>query len=254
MSTSRWMAVGTMSALMLVSGACSTKRYVRDTVNTRATELSAKMDEKDSQLESSIQSNASQVSELSGVTREHGQQISKLDTEVKATDEKASSAMSTGTAARSAADKALNEIQGLNSKFGNRNKMEQKEESAVLFKSGSAKLNKDEEAKLNEFAEKVKQNPDAVLVLEGRTDATGDPIFNIQLGEKRISTIERALVVGQSVPVHQIYKMSYGEDNPAADNKTREGRAQNRAVVLRLFAPALDGAGNSGATMTSSNQ
>jgi len=252
MSTSRWMAVGTISALMLVSGACSTKRYVRDTVNTRATELSAKMEEKDAQLESSIQQNASQVNELSGVTREHGTQIAKLDTEVKATDEKATSAISTGTAAQTAATKALNEIQGLNNKFGNRNKMEQKEEAAVLFKSGSAKLNKEEEAKLSEFAEKVKQNPDAVLVLEGRTDATGDPQYNIQLGEKRISTIERSLVVGQSVPVHQIYKMSYGEDNPAADNKTREGRAQNRAVVMRLFVPAVGG--SSSDTMTSSNQ
>jgi outer membrane protein OmpA-like peptidoglycan-associated protein len=58
--------------------------------------------------------------------------------------------------------------------------------------------------------------------------------------------------VGQSVPVHQIYKMSYGEDNPAADNKTREGRAQNRAVVMRLFVPAVGG--SSSDTMTSSNQ
>ena len=253
MFTSRWMVVGSMSALMLVSGACSTKKFVRESVNNRANEINAKMDEKDAQLESSIQQNASQVSELSGVTREHGTQIAKLDTGLKATDEKASSAMSTGTAAQTAASKALNEIEGLNSKFGNRNRMEQKEESAVLFKTGSAKLNKDDEAKLNEFAEKVKQNPDAVLVLEGRTDATGDPTTNIQLGEKRISTVERALVVGQSVPVHQIYKMSYGEDNPAADNKTREGRAQNRAVVLRLFVPATGDTGN-GATMTSSNQ
>jgi len=254
MFTSRWMVVGSMSALMLVSGACSTKKFVRESVNNRANEINAKMDEKDAQLESSIQQNAGQVNELSGVTREHGTQIAKLDTGLKATDEKAASAMSTGTAAQTSANKALSEIEGLNSKFGNRNHMEQKEESAVLFRTGSAKLNKDDEAKLNEFAEKVKQNPDAVLVLEGRTDATGDPTTNIQLGEKRIATVERTLVVGQSVPVHQIYKMSYGEDNPSADNKTREGRAQNRAVILRLFAPAIGEAGNSGGTMTSSNQ
>ena len=253
MFTSRWMAVGTMSALMLVSGACSTKKFVRETVNNRANEINAKMDEKDQQLESSIQQNASQVNELNGVTREHGTQIARLDTGLKATDEKASSAMSTGTAAQTAANKALNDIQGLNSKFGNRNRMEQQEESAVLFKTGSAKLSKDEEAKLSEFASKVKSNPDAVLVLEGRTDSTGDPTSNIALGERRISTVERQLVVGQSVPVHQIYKMSYGEDNPSADNKTREGRAQNRAVVLRIFVPATGETGSSN-TMTSSNQ
>src|SRR5262245_44548901 len=110
MFTSRWMAVGTMSALMLVSGACSTKRYVRDTVNNRANELSAKMDEKDASLEQSIQNNASQVTELSGVTREHGTQIQRLGTDVKAADEKAASAMSTGNAAKTSADKALTDI------------------------------------------------------------------------------------------------------------------------------------------------
>lgn len=247
-TSSRWMTVGALSAMMLVSGACSTKRYVREQVNARANELSAKMDEKDAQLESTIQSNASQINELSGVAREHGTRISTLDTNLKATDEKAATAIATGSAAQATANEAVTQVADLDARFGRRNQLAQQEEATVLFETGSARLDASNDARLNELAAKLKSNPDALLVLEGRTDATGDPAYNIQLGEKRIATIERFLAVGHSVPIHQIYKMSYGEDNPVSENKTREGRALNRAVVLKLMTPAAD------ATLTSSNR
>jgi outer membrane protein OmpA-like peptidoglycan-associated protein len=248
--SNKWMAVGALSATMLVSGACSTKRYVREQVNARSNELTVKMEEKDASLESSIQSTASQVNELSGVSREHGQRITTLDTGLKATDEKAANAMTTGSAAQNTANQAMSQISALDDRFARRNKMEQKEESTVLFTLGSAKIDPDNDTQLNEIASKLKQNPDLVLVLEGRTDATGDALYNIQLGQKRMEAIERFLVVNQGVPVHQIFKMSYGEDNPMAENSTREGRKQNRAVVLRLMAPTVDGQGQ---TLSSSN-
>jgi len=248
MMTSKWITVGAMSAAMLVSGACSTKRYVREQVNARANELSVRMDEKDQKLEAGIQNNSSQISELGGVTREHTNQINTLDTGLKATDQKAASAIATGSAAQATANQAVTEIAALDAKFGRRNHLEQMEEATVLFELGSARLDATNDTRLNDIANKLKSNPDAVLVLEGRTDATGDPNYNIALGEKRIATIERFLVVGHNVPIHQIYKMSYGEDNPVAENKTREGRAMNRAVVLKLMAPGTD------ATLTSSNR
>ena len=248
---STWITVGAMSAVMLVSGACSTKRYVREQVNARANELSVRMDgmdKKDATLEASIQSSAGQISKLNGVTREHTGQINTLDTGLKATDEKASNAIATGSAAQATANQAVSQIADLDAKFGRRNHLEQTEEATVLFDLGSARLDSSNDSRLNDIAMKLKSNPDAVLVLEGRTDSTGDPTYNIQLGEKRIATIERFLVVGHSVPVHQIYKMSYGEDSPVSENKTREGRAMNRAVVLKLMAPGT------GATLTSSNR
>lgn len=236
---SRWMTVGAMSAVMLVSGACSTKKYVREQLDARSNELSVKMDEKDGQLEAGIQANASQITELSGVTREHGQLINMLDTGLKATDVKASTAITTGQAAQVTADHAIGEIASLDEKFARRNKLEQQEELAILFALGSARLDATNDMRLNELALKLKQNPDAMLVLEGRTDATGDETYNIQLGEKRVAAIERFLVVGHSVPMHQVSKMSFGEDNPLAENDSKEGRAANRAVVLRLMAPTV---------------
>lgn len=224
-----------------VTSGCATRRYVRDRVGENSTELSAKMENKDKELEGSITNNSNQISELSGVTREHSQQITTLDTGLKATDGKATQALTVGQGAQTAANDAIGKVRTLDEQFQNRNHYAMTFEDAVPFKFGSAKIEKDNTAKLDQMAQKLKEDPNALLVLEGRTDNVGDELYNIQLGEKRLDAVVRYLVVDQGVPLQQIYKMSYGEARPIAENNTREGRAQNRAVVLRLMGPSTNG-------------
>jgi OOP family OmpA-OmpF porin len=45
----------------------------------------------------------------------------------------------------------------------------------------------------------------------------------------------RYLVVQSDIPIQRIYQMSLGKEKPVADNKTKEGRAQNRRVVIRVL-------------------
>ena len=232
-----------MAALLLIVGTvgvtsgCATRRYVRDRVGESGTELSAKMDSKDSQLEQSISSNSNQISELSGVTREHGQQISTLDSGLKATDGKATQAMTVGQNAQTAANEAAGKVRTLDEQFQNRNHYTTISEEAVPFKFGSAKIEKEHTAALDQIAQRLKSDTNAILVLEGRTDNVGDETYNIQLGEKRLDAVIRYLVVEQGVAMQQIFKMSYGEARPVAENNTREGREKNRAVVIKLMGP-----------------
>lgn len=52
--------------------------------------------------------------------------------------------------------------------------------------------------------------------------------------------------------MQQIYKMSFGEAKPVAANDTREGRAQNRAVIVRVMEPNLNaGVAGQGSDITS---
>jgi OOP family OmpA-OmpF porin len=128
--------------------------------------------------------------------------------------------------------------------FQNRNQYTSLAEQSVPFQFGSAEIDEASFSVLDEVARQVKGNADSIVVLEGRTDATGDANYNIQLGERRLEAVLRYLVVGQSVPMQQVHKMSYGEEQPVASNDTREGRAQNRAVVVRVLAPNLSSTGS----------
>lgn len=230
------------------SGCVATRKFVRNETTTRVSELEAKVNEKDSQLESSIDANSGQISELSEVTREHGEQITTLDTSLKATDGKATQAMTVGQNAQTAANEVSGRVNTLDEQFQARNNYHTLSEEAVTFAFGSAKLDPNHTGTLDEVAGQLKTDANAILVLEGRTDSVGDDTYNIQLGEKRLDSVIRYLVVDQGVPMHKIYKMSFGAANPIAENNTREGRAKNRAVVLRLMGPGSNGAMMSNAT------
>jgi outer membrane protein OmpA-like peptidoglycan-associated protein len=193
------------------------------------------MDGKDQELETGIQQNSNQITELSGVTREHTQQIGTLDSGLKSTDEKASQALGVGQTAQSTANQAATNVSSLDQRFQNRNRYIVLSEETIPFKFDSATI--DDASPLGSLAQEVKSNPDAILVLEGRTDATGDETYNIQLGERRLDAVVRHLVVEQSVPMHQIHRMSFGAASPLASNDTTEGRAQNRSVVIRVMGP-----------------
>jgi outer membrane protein OmpA-like peptidoglycan-associated protein len=234
---------GALSLLLAVTtvgltSGCASKKYVRTEVSTSANEITARMSEKDRELQGGIDANTSQITELSGVTREHTQQIASLDSGLKTTDGKAVQALTVGQGAQSTADQAVGQVSRLDMDFQNRNRYTMIHEESVLFGFGSATVDKGTIATLDEIAQSTKNSPNAILVLEGRTDSTGDTNYNILLGEKRLDAVVRYLVVEQDVPMQRIYKMSFGEARPVSSNDTREGRAQNRAVLIRLMEPA----------------
>jgi outer membrane protein OmpA-like peptidoglycan-associated protein len=233
----------------LTSGCVATRKYVRNQVDTSSTEITTRMEEKDKELENGIQTNSGQITELSNVSREHTQKIGTLDTGLKATDEKAAQAVGIGQNAQSTATQAVNRANVLDQKFQNRNNYAVLSEDSIPFQFGSSKLDTAHLSSLEQIAQQIKSNPNAILVLEGHTDSAGDETYNIQLGEQRLESVIRYLVVEQGVPMHQVYKMSFGEERPVSENNTREGRAQNRSVVVRLMGPTSD-AGTGGQIMS----
>jgi outer membrane protein OmpA-like peptidoglycan-associated protein len=224
-----------------ITSGCASRKYVRTQVGSSANEITTRMDSKDKDLQNGIDQNGSQISELSNVTREHTQQIGTLDTGLKATDGKATQAMNIGQGAQDTANKADTHVGALDQEFQNRNHYSQRSEESVQFKFDSSKIEKDQTTLLDQVAGQIKSDPDAILVLEGRTDSVGDSTYNVQLGEKRLDAVARYLVVEQGVAMQQIYKTSFGADHPISDNKTKEGRAQNRAVVIRVMTPNANG-------------
>lgn len=69
--------------------------------------------------------------------------------------------------------------------------------------------------------------------VEGHTDSTGSPRHNASLSRRRAEAAAQGLV-RSGIPERSIERRGFGADKPVADNKTPEGRAQNRRVVITL--------------------
>jgi outer membrane protein OmpA-like peptidoglycan-associated protein len=74
----------------------------------------------------------------------------------------------------------------------------------------------------------------AVIALEGHTDSIGREAYNQQLGLARADSVKRYLTERLGIPTGRINVVSFGETHPVAPNTTREGRAQNRRVVIQV--------------------
>jgi len=104
------------------------------------------------------------------------------------------------------------------------------------FKLGKTSLPDDAKAKIDELVTKLKADPKgAYFEIEGHTDNVGDKTFNEKLGMERAEAVKRYLYEQHQIPLHRMNVISYGEDKPLAPNKTKDGRAQNRAVVIRVL-------------------
>ena len=108
-------------------------------------------------------------------------------------------------------------------------------DDSVKFPVDGTKLSPEAQTRLTDFAEKLKtDNRNVYLEIQGHTDATGNDAINMKLGEERAEAV-RLFLNQQGVALNRMSTISYGETAPVADNKTRDGRAQNRRVVVEVL-------------------
>jgi outer membrane protein OmpA-like peptidoglycan-associated protein len=106
-------------------------------------------------------------------------------------------------------------------------------DDAVRFGFDRDDLSPEATSALGEFAGRLaEEGHDVYVEIQGHTDATGTPEYNLELGARRAETVRRHLKSETSLPLHRIAVISYGESEPLVPNDTREGRAQNRRVAL----------------------
>ena len=87
---------------------------------------------------------------------------------------------------------------------------------------------------LDAVAADLKRYPRLKIELQGHTDSAGPDAYNMKLSGERANAVRTYLIM-QGVPEQQLTSRGYGESQPVADNKTEEGRAQNRRVVMNVL-------------------
>ncbi|MEI8047436.1 MAG: OmpA family protein [Bacteroidota bacterium] len=85
---------------------------------------------------------------------------------------------------------------------------------------------------LDEVVGIMKDHADVSVNIEGYADSQGNDAYNMKLSEKRADYIINYLVK-KGVAKDRLVKKAFGEANPVGDNKTADGRAQNRRVEIK---------------------
>ena len=210
------------------TSACATKGFVK----TQVGQVSTKVDTLSQALEETQQR-----------TRQNEGRINDVD-------QKAQAAAGAAQGAQSAADQAGQRASAANdaaSAAGARADAIDKASKRLVyevvlsenqgnFKFGKANLPDEAKAKIDGLVTQLKADPKgAYFEIEGHTDNVGDKTANEKLGIARAEAVKRYLYEQHQIPLHKMNIISYGEEKPLAPNKTKDGRAQNRAVVIRVL-------------------
>ncbi len=209
MAERRWFRRGLTGAALLLGifglTACASKRYVSEEVS----KSSATSEKRINEVESQVEATQSKV-------REHDTRITELD---KTTREALERAEAAGKLAEGKFVYSL-----------------VLSDDAVKFPVNKHELSKEAQEKLADFAQRLKgENKNVYLEIQGHTDATGTPEYNMNLGESRAEAVRRYLSK-QGIALNRMSTISYGKDEPVDSNKTKAGRAKNRRVVVIVLA------------------
>jgi outer membrane protein OmpA-like peptidoglycan-associated protein len=211
------------------SSACATKKFVRTNVG----EVNDKVD-----------SLGRSVEETQERTRQNEGRISDVDKKAQAAASSADKANAAAADASNLATTAGAKADAVNAKADAIDRASKRlvyevvlSEDEGNFKFGKTDLPDEAKMKLDEMMQQLKADPKgAYFEIEGHTDNVGGKDVNEKVGMARAEAVKKYLYEQHQIPLFKMNVISYGEAKPVAPNKTKEGRAQNRRVVIKVLA------------------
>jgi outer membrane protein OmpA-like peptidoglycan-associated protein len=133
-------------------------------------------------------------------------------------------------------EKNIQDIEENTNRFMQLSEYDVKGQATVKFKIGSSKITDEDLQQLKQLAETATGLKGYIIEVVGYADATGNAAMNEQLSENRAKAVVRHLVQQCNVPVrHIVAPGAMGEYGAAAPNETKEGRAENRRVEVKVL-------------------
>jgi len=103
--------------------------------------------------------------------------------------------------------------------------------NAIIFDQGSIDLKPNAQTDIKNLAAALQANPQTNIAIIGHTDSLGTSEYNMDLSVKRAQSVKSALI-SDGIKDTRVTAIGKGSAEPDADNKTPEGRAKNRRVVI----------------------
>jgi OOP family OmpA-OmpF porin len=215
----RVIEVTIVASVMLLAG-CATKKYVAQ----QTAPINAKVSEVEKQAQGTQKQLESDEPKISAAAE-------KADS----ADARAGDALGRADAASKKSDQVRSDLNAeLNERIANLDDFKPAGDVVVLFKFNSAKLTDEAKQQLDQLG-KVGSMKRYFVAIEGFTDKTGTPEYNLQLSRRRAEAVQTYLVSQHNVPVYRIQIVGLGKDKPVNDEKTRDDRQKNRRVQVTIF-------------------
>jgi len=221
-------AAALLTISVAVAPACASKKYVRTEVGN---------------VNSKVDTLSGTVEETQERTRKNEERIGSVDEKAEAAGRSATSARAAADAAAAAAKEVDGKVAGVNNRVTSVEAASRKlvfevtlSEDQGNFAFGKTELPDAAKARLDQVVQQLKADTKNVFIeIEGHTDNVGSPLINEKIGLERAEAVKRYLYEQHQVPLHKMNVISYGEDKPVAPNNKRDGRAQNRRVVVKVL-------------------
>ena len=227
------LAASLLALTVAVAPACATKKFVRTEVGN---------------VNGKVDTLTGTVEETQERTRRNEERIGAVDQKAEAAGKSATEARAAADAAATAAKEFAKDADTKVTTVNNRVNAVEAASRRLIYEvtlsedQGNFAFNKttlpdEAKARLDKMVADLKADPKGIFIeIEGHTDNRGTPEVNEKIGLERAEAVKRYLYEQHQVPLHKINVISYGEEKPVAPNNTKDGRAQNRRVVIKVLA------------------
>jgi OmpA-OmpF porin, OOP family len=213
-----------LAVSMSVTVGCTSKNYVKQ----QTTPLINKTNE----LDDMTAKNSKDIKDVDARAQAGIQAVNVKTADVE---QKAQAAGQSATSAQQMADAANNRVGVLTNTVANLDNYRPVAETSVKFGFNKDALTPKAKESLDQLAGTISSTKGYIIALEGSTDSVGSAEYNYDLSQRRANSVIQYLASKYNVPAHKIYVIGLGKDKPVETNKTREGRADNRRVDVRLM-------------------
>ncbi|HTC57848.1 MAG TPA: OmpA family protein [Candidatus Sulfotelmatobacter sp.] len=213
-----------LAASMVASVGCTTKNYVKQ----QTTPLINKTNELDDMT-------AKNSKDIKDVDARAQAGIAAVNAKTADVEQKAQAAGQSAASAQQMADAANGRVGVLTNTVANLDNYHPVAETSVKFGFNRDNLTPKAMEALDQLAGTIASTKGYIIALEGSTDSVGPADYNYDLSQRRANSVIQYLASKYNVPAHKIYVIGLGKDKPVETNKTKEGRADNRRVDVRLM-------------------
>jgi len=213
-----------LAVSMMATVGCTSKNYVKQ----QTTPLINKTNELDDMT-------AKNSKDIKDVDARAQAGIAAVNAKTADVEQKAQAAGQSAASAQQMADAANGRVGVLTNTVANLDNYHPVAETSVKFGFNRDNLTPKAMEALDQLAGTIASTKGYIIALEVSTDSVGSADYNYDLSQRRANSVIQYLASKYNVPAHKIYVIGLGKDKPVETNKTREGRADNRRVDVRLM-------------------